>query len=212
MKKNFQTVDEFGRTLRKNVTSGRFIGHLSKRAYLYYPSSCDEDIPAHSCSDCPDNQEHGRIRGVAYIHKSYTFADPTDPTEWQSAIAAGKVIIIPKTNGSYDGGTPIEGPGYGDQESTNLGSRFSAVYKDPNYAGNVTFYNVLKRSRNWKFCYLTETKLRITRKTVTVFPKDPVQDDITSLVEWEVTVKWMDTQFGEAFDIPDGIFECFISE
>lgn len=212
MKKNFQTVNEFSHSInRKNVTSSRFIGHMSKRAYLYYPTNCDEEIPQHICDPC-ETQEHGRIRGVAYIHKSYAFADPTDPSEWQSAIAAGHVIVIPKTNGSYDGGTPIEGPGYGDSPTTYIGSNFSATYKDPNYQNNCGFYNGLKRSRNFKFAYLTETKVHITNKTVTVLPKNPVADDITSLVEWEVNVKWVDKDFACSYDIPEGIFECFIVE
>lgn len=178
---------------------------------IYYPASCDEETPQHICDPC-DTQEHGRIRAVAFIHKSYSFTDPSNPTEWTDAINAGKVIVIPKTNGSFDGGTPKEGPGYGDAVSTYLGSDFVLKYKDPNYQNNCGFYNGLKRSRNYKVAYLTETKVHIAATTCVVLPKNPVADDINSIVEWDVEVKWQDNDFACPSDIPEGIFECFITE
>ncbi len=185
---------------------------LSIRQLIYYPAGCAEELNPHNCDPCED-QEHGRLRGVAFVHKTYTFVDPTDPTEWQTAIAAGHIIIIPKTNGSYDGGTPKEGPGYGDAVSTYLGSDFSAKYKDPNYTSNCAFYNGLKRSRNWKFAYLTETKVHITSTACVVLPKNPVADDLNSIVEWDIEVKWSHKDFACPFDIPEGIFdECFLTE
>lgn len=179
---------------------------------IYYPAACSEETVGHNCDPCED-KEHGRIRSVAFIHKSYTFADPTSPTEWSDAIAAGHIIIIPQTNGSYDGGAPKEGPGYGDSPSVYLGSDFSAKFKDPNYASNCAFYNGLKRSRNYKFAYVTETKVHIAGKTCVVLPKNPVADDLTSIVEWDVEVKWQDSDFACPYAIPEGIFdECFLTE
>jgi len=185
---------------------------ISSKQFIYYPSACSEDIGAHNCDPCEDD-EHGRIRAVAFIHKSYTFADPTSTVEWQAAIDAGHVIVIPKTNGSYDGGAPKEGPGYGDSPSTYLGSDFSVKYNDPNYASNCSFYNGMKRSRNYKFAYLTETKIHIAAKTCTVLPKNPVQDDINSKIVWDVEVKWSDKDFACPYNIPEGIFDdCFLTE
>ncbi len=182
---------------------------LSVRQLIYYPAGCSDSL-AHNCDPC-ELDEHGRVRGVAYIKKGYVFADPTDPTEWTSAITAGIVIIIPKTNGSYDGGTPKEGPGYGDSPSTYLGSTFVLKYKDPNYKSNCAFYNGLKRSRNYKVAYLTETQIHITNKACVVLPKNPVVDDLTAKVEWDVEVKWDDNTFACPYNIPVGIFDdCFL--
>ena len=44
-------------------------------------------LSAFQCEPCAPI-EHGRIRGVALIHKSFAFTDPTDPTEWATGITA----------------------------------------------------------------------------------------------------------------------------
>lgn len=177
---------------------------------IYYPS-CEQAIPEHICTPC-DKQEHGRIRGTAFVKKTFAFIDASNTTEWQAGIASGDIIIIPQTNGSFDGGTPQEGPGYGDSVSTYIGSDFVATFKDPNYADNCAFYNVLKRSRNYNFAYCTETKVHVTSKPVVVLPKSPVADDINSLVEWDVTVKWRESDIPCPVNIPEGIFDCFLTE
>lgn len=179
---------------------------------VYYPDSCEEELDTHNCDPCEET-EFGRIRFHGYIKKGFTFSDPTSPTEWQQAVADGNVIIIPKSNGSFDGGSPKEGPGYGDQETTNLGSAYVANVKDPNYASNYSFYNTLKRSRNWKFFYGTSSKIHITNVACSVFPKNPVADDINSVVEWDVQIKWSDSNLPKPYDIPEGIFDnCFIQD
>lgn len=182
---------------------------LSVRQLFYYPAGCDSALH-HNCDPC-EADELGRIRGVAYIKKDYVFADPTSPAEWTAAITAGSIIIIPKTNGSYDGGTPKEGPGYGDSPSVYIGSDFVLKYKDPNYKSNCAFYNGLKRSRNYKVAFLTETLIHISAKACVVLPKHPVADALDSKVEWDVEVKWTDKDFPCPVAIPTGIFDnCFL--
>lgn len=183
--------------------------YISIRNLIYYPADCTSSL-THNCDPC-EADELGRIRAVAFIKKDYVFADPTNPVEWTAAINAGSVIIIPKTNGSYDGGTPKEGPGYGDAESIYIGSAFVLKYKDPNYKSNCAFYNGLKRSRNYKVAFLTETQIHITAKACTVLPKNPVADSLDTKVEWDVEVKWIDKDFACPYNIPAGIFaNCFL--
>lgn len=175
---------------------------------VYYPAGCEAEIGDHYCNDC-EAPENGRIRSSAFIASDFAFTDPTNPTEWITGIQAKKIIIIPKTNGTFDGGAEIEGPGYGDQATKLTGYNFTAVFNDPNYALNADFYNAIKRSRNWKYAYRTSSKTHITETTVSVIPKNPVTDDITSEVVWNVTVKWSDDDLPVPFDTPAGIFTCF---
>lgn len=175
---------------------------------VYYPSGCDTEVGEHFCNDC-ETPEHGRIRSVAFIKDSFAFTDPTSPTEWRNGIQSKEIIIIPKTNGSFDGGSEVEGPGYGDQSSKLIGFNFQAVYNDPNYKENADFYNALKRSKNYRFAYRTESQIHITDNTVSVIPKNPVGEDLTSEVTWNVTVKWSDSDLPVPFDVPAGIFDCF---
>lgn len=175
---------------------------------VYYPSGCDTEVGEYFCSDCP-TLEGGRVRGIAYIKNSFVFTDPTDPTEWQTGIQNKDIIIIPSVRGNFDGGSEVEGAGYGDQQTNLLGYNFVLNYFDPNYKENATFYNALKRSRNYYMAYRTETQVHFTDRTVSVVPKNPVAEDTTSVVEWNVAVKWANEDLPTPYDTPEGIFTCF---
>lgn len=175
---------------------------------IYYPSGCASSVPDHYCNEC-EPAEHGRVRSVAFIANDFEFTDPSDPTEWQVGIADKKIIVIPQTNGSFDGGTEVEAPGYGDQQTKLVGYNFVLTYNDPNYKLNADFYNGVKLSRNFKFAYRTEKLTHIVEPTVQVVPKNPVAEDLTSEVVWNVLVKWSDEDLPVPYETPAGIFDCF---
>lgn len=176
---------------------------------IYYPAGCDTAVPAHLCDPC-EALEKARIRAVAFVKSSVAFSDISNPTEWQTAINNSDVIVIPSVNGSFDGGAEVESPGYGSQSTQITGYNFSANFKDPNYKINAAFYNALKNSRAFKFGYVTATQVHISDNTVTVIPKNPVTENLTDDVVWDVTVKWAGADLPEPNDIPPGIFdECF---
>lgn len=175
---------------------------------VYYPAGCDAAVGEHYCNNC-DPAEHGRLRSAAFIASDFAFTDPSNPVEWAAGIAAKKIIIIPEVNGSFDGGSEVEVPGYGDQATKLTGYNFQATYNDPNYKLNADFYNALKRSRNYRFAYRTENLVHITQNTVSVVPKNPVTDDLTSEVVWNVLVKWSEADLPVPYDTPVNIFTCF---
>lgn len=175
---------------------------------IYYPSGCDSSLQDHVCDPCPTT-EGGRIRSIAYVHKDFEFTDPADPSEWETGIASGDIIVIPETNGSFDGGTPTFGTGYGSTNQRYLGSEFKINYKDPNWYGNCDFYNTIRNNRNFKIAFCTENYVRISTATATVYGKDPVQDDLNSEVVWEVEVTFKQSDTPCPYAIPDGIFTCF---
>ena len=178
---------------------------------VYYPSGCGEETPNHYCDPCATD-EHGRVRSVAFIKKDFEFIDPSNEQEWIDGINSGNIIIIAETNGSFDGGTPKEGPGYGDTTSTYLGSDFVLKYKDPNYKQNCHFYNTINKSRNYKVAYRTETLVHISDKTAYINAKPAVQDDLTSTVVWDVDVKWSSSNIPCPYEMPDGVFTCFLQD
>lgn len=175
---------------------------------IYYPSGCGTTVPDHYCNPC-ETPEGGRLRSAAFISSDFEFTDPSNPDEWEAGIAAKKIIIVPEVNGTYDGGSEVETPGYGDQQTRFVGFNHQAVYNDPNYKLNADFYNAIKRSRNYKFAYRTETQVHLTQNTVQVIPKNPVTEDLTSEVVWNVTVKWAEADSPIPYDMPTGIFNCF---
>lgn len=175
---------------------------------IYYPEGCESAIPDHQCDPC-EVPEHGRVRSIAYIKSSFNFTDPSDPTEWSAGIDNRDIIMIPEVLGSFDGGAPVEGPGYGDQSTKLTGYNFSLVYKDPNYRDNCDFYNAMKTARNYKIAFRTETQTHISDNTVSVIPKNPITEDLASEVVWDVEVKWAQGDLPCPFDTPAGTFaEC----
>ena len=177
---------------------------------VYYPSGCDALIPDHICDPC-ESIETGRLRSVAFIKNTFAFIDPSNPTEWEAGFASGDIILIPQTKGTFDGGAEVEAPGYGDQSTRLTGYNFQAQYQDPNYRQNCAFYNAIKNSRGYKFAYRTQTQIHISDTTVQVIPKNPVQDDTTSEVVWDVIVKWSGSDLPCPFDAPAGIFDACVA-
>lgn len=175
---------------------------------VYYPSGCATAVGDHYCNPC-DDIEHGRVRSVAFIRSDFVFTDPTNPLEWRTGILAKDIIIIPEVNGSFDGGSPVESTGYGDQETKLTGFNFQLTYNDPNYKLNADFYNAIKRSRDYRVAYRTETLTHLSENNVTVIPKNAVGEELTSEVVWNVLVKWSEGDLPVPYDTPAGIFTCF---
>lgn len=205
---------QFGDT-GKSIFALLFVGSLfvrlpqgSMAMAITYPTACDDLELTHTCDEC-DDPELGRIRGIAFVKDDFAFSNASSYTEWFNGIGSGDIIIIPFTRGSFDGGTPKEGPGYGDQATKYIGSDYSLTYFDPNYESNRDFYNNIKRFQNYRIAYKTETLVHITDKVCQVMPKAPVADDITSEVVWEVNVKWSSNNEPDPAVAPDGIFICF---
>lgn len=165
----------------------------------------------HVCNDCAA-RENARLRGVFFKKKSYTFSDETSQAEWETAIAAGHVIIIPYTHGDFDGGSPNEGQGYGDQVSTYLNTAYMLNFFDPDLLVNRAFYNQIKKSRLWEVGFRTENLVWFLSGTAVILPKSPVADDLNAEVVWNVSVKVTSSDEPEMFEAPDviaNVFQCF---
>lgn len=156
--------------------------------------------------------EHARVRSAGFVKKSYLAAlqaDPTDPSLWVTGINNRDIIIIPEVSGTYDGGAPVEGPGYGDQTSSFAGYNHTLNFKDPNYKQNAAFWNAIKYSREWVPVWRTETQTSIADVAAQIIPKAPVSENLTDDVVWDVEVKFTQPDIPVPFDTPEGIFIQF---
>lgn len=176
-----------------------------------YPDTCTSSIPFHQCDPCAA-VEQARIRSVAFINKSFIdtlMANPSSGAVWHNGIDDSLIIVVPETNGSFDGGSPVEGQGFGSSPSKYMGSEYVVTYRDPNYTTNCDFYSSIQRSNVYHFAYVTETQVHITENTVTILPKAPIEDNLNGMVLWEVTVKFQQYATPCPYDKPDGIFTCY---
>lgn len=179
----------------------------------YYPSGCggSNSLTAYNCNPCLV-LEKGRVSAVAIIKNSFAFVNPSSAAEWTAGIANGNIVVIWQTQGSYDGGSTTEQPGFGRSATSNGGTDHTLIFKDPNYLENPDFYNDLRNISDRTIAFCTETAVHIVNAPVTFTPKNPVQDDVNSIVTWEVQAKWSADDSPVPYTQPNGIFEsCYIS-
>lgn len=178
---------------------------------LYEITPCGSvSTSPHIATCCPD-VELARVRSVAFFRKTSPFTDIEDPLEWKSKMDAGNAIVIPMTNGSYDGGGAQKtAPGYGDTKTRLLGRTFKISFKDPDYLVNYDYYNTIQNSSDWIPVFRTETIMHVGDNTCSVVPTDPVEDDIEGEVVWKVDVEWSSKNIPSKHSIPAGIFDrCY---
>lgn len=182
---------------------------------LYYPTpgvGCGSGgtVPDYSCNPCPA-YEFGRIGSVALIKNSFSFTDPTSTAQWTAGIATKDIVVIWKTLGSYDGGVTAELPGYGRSVSENGNTTHTLNFKDPNYAENWDFYSGIKASSEYTLAFCTSSQVHFAGAPVTFTPKNPIAEDINSVVNWDVQCKWANNAMPRPYNQPSGIFDrCYI--
>lgn len=172
---------------------------------------CAGEVLDPVCDPCLNEIEHGRVRGVAFIHKSYLatlIAGIANAQTWTDGINGKAIFVIPETIGSFDGGAPVEGTGYGDASNRLIGYNFTLNFKDPSFEGNYPFYNSISQSSGWCIAWRTETLTRISAKQVNIVPKSPVAEDLNSEVVWDVEVKWVQKNQPQIFTTPANVFVC----
>jgi hypothetical protein len=155
-----------------------------------------QEALTHVCDPC--GRELGRVRGVILFEGSYDVQALIEKiksggdeakTDVLTAIEGGQAHLISETTGTFDGGAPQTGDGYGDEETRLLGYLYTLAFKDPSYAPNTEFWEKAENN-HWLVAWRTETKLHFTDKPATLQAIAPVEQDLTSAVAWNVTATW----------------------
>lgn len=165
---------------------------MSSYSSIY--GDCGGDEAVHFCHDCPGGRvrEFARARSGGFIKLSALasiMVDPTDVAAWEAAIAAGTVIIIPESSGSYDPGEPKELKGYGERKITYGPREMTLSLNDPDYYDNYAFYNSITGRTDLVPFFRTSNLIHIFDKPASIKAKDPVADDLEEEVIWTVDCK-----------------------
>ena len=173
--------------------------------------SCAQTVGAltHVCDPC-DTPEMGRVRSIVLIKSGTVIELPLSKTEWQAAIEAGNIIIIPEVIGSFDGGTPVYGEGYGNKKEKKLYDDYVLPFRDPNYADNEDFWQEAEQVE-WNAGYCTETLFHYINAPVSLAAKAPVEEGLDTRVVWNVELKWSSKKKPQATPIEPvaEFFKCF---
>lgn len=156
-----------------------------------------EGLPIiHECNPCNDT-EGGRVRGMLYIRPSYNLAPliaalkagTGAATIFEAALSAGNIYIVPETTGTYNGGEPEYGAGYGDESQRLIGRNHELSVTDPSYEGNDEFYTELEKE-HWIPGWRGDKLLHIGTKPASVVATDPIEEGLETDVTWKATINW----------------------
>jgi hypothetical protein len=176
---------------------------------------CGGSDAAHVCSDCPDgnNREFARTRSSGFIKESFLptlLATPITASVWEAAITAGNIIMIPKTSGSADPGSPKELKGYGDRPKS-YGPRLQKLsFNDPDYLANYHFYNEISDRTDLVPFYRTSSLVHIYDKPASIIASDPAADDLEEEIVWNVVCEVISKNLPAKFPIATikSVFSC----
>lgn len=164
------------------------------------------DLVQHTCQPC-DETEGGRIRSII-LGKYSAFANVaafetavSTAAAIQEAIAAGSLVIIPRTSGTASS-EPNTGEGYGDEDERLLGYTRTIEYQDPAYKDNGDFYEAAETAP-WYLAYRTESLLHVAQATARLRATDPVDADLTSNVTWNGTLTYKTKKKDKLVDIDE---------
>jgi len=176
------------------------------------------NITPHICNGCIE-VEQGGLRGGAFISSSYIPRTPDGLISkdvenfswWETGINEEKIYIVPRTRGTFDGGSPKTSPGYGDLNEIITGKTFTAVMSDPDHTDNEEFYAAIADAPGgYHFAWRTGNELRISDTGVNIDPADAVEEDVNSQVVWTVTITWdQSRKTVQIFELNKEVFQCF---
>lgn len=171
---------------------------------------CVDTDELHVCDPCDPGEGDGVRSVFFYKEGAFATATPTALEFENGQIASPQTVkVIPTTRGTYDGGTPTYGEGFGDADSSYESASHKLSYVDPNYL-NRDFYDWLQNQTQWMFGWRTETKIHLTNKPVTAYAKDVHSGDIKKKLRWEVEITWTSKNKPTIAAIPADTFVCTV--
>jgi hypothetical protein len=105
-------------------------------------ANCRPSIPDFVFSDCVF--ESGRVVALAFIHKDIhaaIYADPSNASLWADGDYTADLHVFQEVRGSYDGGSPTDVPGVGNQDSRVINNERTLTVAIPGVKGNEEFFN-----------------------------------------------------------------------
>jgi hypothetical protein len=177
---------------------------------------CAEQLPAHTLNDC-DYERTGAGDAVIVLECGHGITDPSNATEVQDAINAGKATVINGVRAFYDRASAT----LVDSNIPNRPQKVSryertGTLRDANVnEPNIAFYNLLATGRTFGGLIVKESgndddqKVRFINEVVTFNGSDNLPESDTEFQNFEVQFLWRTRNNNvnpEMFDVPVGIF------
>ena len=164
---------------------------------LSYLTNCPADV-CYQNSQC-DIEEKGRIIAAVMVKKTFASQvvknagpDAFLNSLWILALAGNATLIL-NTSGEKPRPETAELPGRGMRINKPGAKTHTVNLIDMQVLINVDFYNkILKTSQNYDFYYFTPNQVwDVSGQQVTMIGDPVIQNDLTTFIGGEVTVKWV---------------------
>jgi hypothetical protein len=170
-------------------------------------ANCRPYIPSYIEPECI--VEGGSVVAVAFIDKSITFTNITNPAQWVDQSYASDIIIFPEVRGSYAKPSVTEVQGKGKQATRPVGRNHEVVFRVSGIKGNDVFWNAMNKSTNYTFAFVvggSYSLLMYTSAEVSIDAAPEVQEGLDTEVDWLVSVKWSKFDVPSTSNVPAGVF------
>jgi hypothetical protein len=172
-------------------------------------ANCRPNIPEFTTPECV--VESGRVVALAFIHKDIhaaIYADPSNASLWVDGDYSADLFIFKEVRGTYDGGSPIEIPGTGNQDSKIINYDRSMLVTIPGVKDNEGFWDEIVKSNNYRVAYVTGNyqTLFINNVNTSIGSGSPAEEGLDSEFNWKIPIKWKELKNPKSSDLPVGIF------
>jgi hypothetical protein len=114
-----------------------------------------------------------------------------------------------EVRGTYDGGSPIDVPGVGNQDTRVINADRTMTITVPGVKGNEGFWDEFSKSNDYRVAIVVGgdyNLLLINNVDTSIFASPTVEEGLDTEVNWNVAIKWKDRNNMKSSDVPTGIF------
>ena len=174
-------------------------------------ASCRKQIRAFSDLAC--TFESGRVNSLAFVTEEKAIVADADqtlwstPSFWTSETYSGDIVIHDKVSGSYSG-ADTTGAGKGTQTERLIGKVHTLTTRVESVKGNDLYWNDLNISDNYRVVWVGDfyNTLLVSTSNARISANLIQEDDLSTIMEWEVVCVWSDIRLPQTYDVPSGIF------
>ena len=169
---------------------------------------CTTNMPDYIAQDCGIERAGVVGVGLVDISEAPTQSNLEDAAYWTSELAASPQthFVIQNTRGEYNGGTPVEEEGFGEESTQITGADHEMMFEVEGLADNRDFWEGANR-RKWFMAVVTNGGLLYwVPVPVTLYAKIANPRSIKSGAFWQVSCKWQSYDNPYVYTAPTGIF------
>ena len=157
--------------------------------------------------------ESGRVNALAFVtEEKAVVADAdtdlwSDPSFWNSETYSGDIVIHDEVSGSYSASDATQ-VGKGTQTERLVGKTHTLTTRVESVKNNNLYWDDLNVSTNYRVVWVGDfyNTLLVSTANARISANLIQEDDLNTIMEWEVVCVWSDIRLPETYDVPTGIF------